>query len=67
MKVYGSSGDKAPFILNLHSLKGWTPEMVMMLWRRETFLAYARNGTAIPSLSTDSLVPLSITVSQYPV
>ena len=67
MKVYGGSGDIAPLILNLHSLGGWTPEIVMMLWRRETFLVYARNGIAIPSSSTNSLVPLSIMVLQLPV
>jgi len=67
MMAYGGSGNIAPLILNLHSLGGWTPEMVMMLWRRETFLAYARNGTAVQSLSTSSLVPLSITVSQLPI
>ena len=58
MKVYGGSGGIAPLILNLHSLGGWTQEVVMMLWRRETFLVYARIGTAIPSLSTNNLVPL---------
>jgi hypothetical protein len=57
MKVTGQLHAPAALLPNVDEA-GWFPESVWNLWRRETFLAPAENGTPIPGSSARSLVSI---------